>query len=605
MLRRSGWRTLLTLAALSLLLGPALAEPAKKDKKVEPKRLIAHIHLTGSLDENPPSSDPFTGSSSENFRLKLDRLHQAARDKEVQAVYLQIEDLSIGWGKLDELTRAIAELRKSGKKVHAYLDSADTSKDYLLARACDEVVMPESGWLMLTGIKAEVVFFKDLLDKVGLKADMLQMGEAKSAAEPLTRTSMSEASRKQLTGVVDDYYENQIVQRIVQSRPDKMLSAEQVKKLIDDGPFTARAALAAGLIDRVAYRNEFVRSLKKEIKGEKVDVVRDYKQKKKDKDIDLGNPFAVLKLMMGTPTSQRKTENPKIAVVYAVGAIVTGKSAESLLGGQSCGAETMVKAIRDAEEDKSVKAIVLRVDSPGGSALASDLIWHELKQCKKPVLASMSDVAASGGYYISMAAGKIYAEPGTLTGSIGVVGGKIALKGLYDKLGIKTETITRGANVNILSTDEPFSKSERAKMTALMQDVYDQFVDKALAGRKKAGKEMTRDQLLKLAGGRVWTGRQAKENGLIDELGGLEDAIVAAKVKAGYSADKDLEILMLPRSKSFLDTFLESKLESRLSLPAELRAVPGLARKLRGLEGLLQLQAEPVWLTLPYHVEIR
>src|SRR5205085_10645617 len=202
-------------------------------------------------------------------------------------------------------------------------------------------------------------------------------------------------------------------------------------------------------------------------------------------------------------------------------------------GEESCGARTMVEAIRQAENDKTVKAIVLRVDSPGGSALGSDLIWNELRRSKKPIIASMSDVAASGGYYISMAAKKIYAEPGTLTGSIGVVGGKIALAGLYDKVGITTDVIQRGANAGIFASDEPFSPTEREALTALMKDIYDQFVDQALAGRQKAGKKMTREGLLKIAGGRIWTGRQAKENGLVDELGSLVDAVAAAKNVAG------------------------------------------------------------------------
>jgi protease-4 len=608
MLRRSRWRALLALLAVSVLWLPAsLAAPEKKASKGkkdadEKGPVVAHIHLSGSLGESPPPIDPFTGGSAENFRHKLERLHEAARDKHVAALFLEIDGLSVGWGKLDELTKAVAEVRKSGKKVYAYLESADNSKEYLLALACDEVCMPESGWLMLTGLRAEVVFFKELLDKVGLKADMLQMGDFKSAAEPFTRTRMSEPARKQLTAVLDDYYENEIIQRIVRCREGKKLTAEQVKKLIDDGPYAARAAHKAGLIDWVDYRDRFVRTVRHEVKGEHVKVDYNYKQKKHE-DVDFSDFFAILKLL--APPKSRKTKDPTIAVIYAVGAITNGKGGDSILGEESCGAKTMVKAIRQAENDDKVKAIVLRVDSPGGSALASDMIWHELKRCKKPVIASMSDVAASGGYYISMAASKIYAEPGTLTGSIGVVGGKIATKGLFDKIGVRTEVIARGANVNILSSDTPFSPSEREKMTTLMQDVYDQFIDKALEGRKKAGKKMTREELLGLAGGRIWTGRQAKEKGLIDELGSLEDAIAAAKVQAGLPADKDVDILMLPHSRSFFDSLIESKSESRLQLPAELRLLPELVRKLRGLGGMLQLRGEPVLLSMPYHVEIR
>jgi protease-4 len=218
----------------------------------------------------------------------------------------------------------------------------------------------------------------------------------------------------------------------------------------------------------------------------------------------------------------------------------------------------------------------------------------------------MSDVAASGGYYISMAASKIYAEPGTLTGSIGVVGGKISLGGLEEKVGLKTEVITRGANANILSTTTPFSDSERKAMTAMMQDTYDQFLDKALQGRKKAGKEMSKESLLKLAGGRIWTGRQAKENGLIDELGSLDDTIAATKKMAGIADDADMELLQLPKPASFLETLLESKEEagSKMLLPL-LREFPEVTGKLNGLAGILRLRGEPVWVVIPYRVDVR
>jgi protease-4 len=252
-----------------------------------------------------------------------------------------------------------------------------------------------------------------------------------------------------------------------------------------------------------------------------------------------------------------------------------------------------------------VKAIVLRVDSPGGSALASDLMWNELRGCKKPVIASMSDVAASGGYYISMAAKKIYAEPGTLTGSIGVVGGKIALSGLYDKVGITTDVIVRGANAGIFSSDEPFSPSEREAMTALMKDTYDQFVDKALAGRKKAGKKMTREELLKIAGGRIWTGRQAKANGLVDELGSLDDAIAAAKKLAGLPPGMEVDLLELPKAKDPLEALLGSLADAQSPAVQMFRDLPAMAKHLRHVGGLLELRGEPVWVIMQDRFEVK
>ena len=219
---------------------------------------------------------------------------------------------------------------------------------------------------------------------------------------------------------------------------------------------------------------------------DKVKVAEDYGKAKSDK-LDLSNPFNILKLL--SPSEPASSNKPKVAVIYAVGTITTGKSGESLLGGRTIGSTTMIEAIREAEKDDTVKAIVLRVDSPGGSALASDLIWNELRRSKKPVIASMSDMAASGGYYISMATRKIYAEPGTLTGSIGVVGGKIVLGDLYGKIGLNSEVISRGANANILSTTTPFSDSERKAMTGMMKDTYDQFLDKAARRPQEGGPE--------------------------------------------------------------------------------------------------------------------
>jgi protease-4 len=586
-------------AAALVLAGSMLPARAADEKPAT----VAHIKLSGDLDESPPPLDPLFGLGGENFKTKLDRIKKAKKDDKVQALYLQINGLAIGWGKLDELCKAVADFRHSGKKVFAQLESGDT-KDYLLALACDEVSLPECGWVMLTGVRAEVTFYKELFEKIGVKADMLQMGEAKSAAEPFTRTKLSEASRKQLEGVIDDFYEKGIIERIVKSRPGKHFTTEQVKKLIDEGPFTAKRALEAGLVDRLAYADTFEDHLKDVLKAESVTVVKNYGHEKAE-ELDFSNPFAILKLL--APPKTTSSSKPKIAVIYAVGPITTGKSSESLLGGSTVGSTTLVEAIRQAENDKTVKAIVLRVDSPGGSALASDLIWNETCKCKKPVVASMSDVAGSGGYYISMGAKKIYAEPNTITGSIGVLGGKLALGGTFEKIGITTDVVSRGANAGLFSITQPFSESEKKALTVLMQDVYDQFLDKALAGRKKAGKEMTREQLVKLAGGRIWTGRQAKENGLIDEVGTLDDAIAAAKQLADVPADKEMELLILPKSKSFLDALMDAKSDTRL-MGVEgrlLRELPELAQKLRPAGALLQLRGEPVWVLTPYQIDVK
>jgi protease IV len=590
---------------LALVALAALPLTTQRLRAADDAPVIAHIKLSGDLDEAPVASDPLFGGGAENFKSKLDRIHKAAKDDAVKGLYVEIDGLGVGWGKLDELSRAIAEFRKAGKKAYAYMEGGE-AKDYLLATSCDEICTPESGWILLIGLRAEVSFYKDLLDKIGVKADILRMGDAKSAAEAYTQNKMSDASRKQLEGVLDDYYENSMIGRIVKNRAGKKFTAEQVRKIIDEGPYAAHAAEKAGLIDRVAYKQAFEESLKATLKADNGKIARNYGQAKSE-ELDLSSPFALFKLLSPSKGTE-SNDKPKIAVVYAVGTINTGKSSGSLFGEASCGSQTMIEAIRQAEEDKSVKAIVLRVDSPGGSALASDLIWSELVRCKKPVIASMSDVAASGGYYISMGCQKIYADPSTLTGSIGVFGGKMALEGVYEKIGIHTEVISRGANAGIFSSTFPFSPSEKEAMTALIHDTYDQFLDKAIDGRNKAGVKITRKELEPIAGGRIWTGRQAKERGLVDELGNLDDAVAAAKKAAGMAADKDLDLLVLPKPRSFIDALLESKAESlapKMQLLSLLRDAPELAPKLKAVEGFLRMRGEPVWLIEPCQISVR
>ena len=550
------------------------------------------------MDEKAPAADNLFGSVGETFETRLGRIRKAGADKAVSALLLEIDGPALGWGKMHELTRAIADFRATGKKVYAYIDGG-ANADYMIALACDDVCVPDAAWLMLTGVRMEVTFYKGLLDKLGVKADMLHMGDFKGAAEPYTRENLSEPNRKQLSNVLDDFYDNEMVARVVSGRKKANLTPARVKKLIDAGPYSARAALEAGLIDRVAYLDDYESVIKADLGVDSIEVRRNY-GKKKHEEVSIMGLYS--KLLLGSGPKVFSSKTPKVAVIYATGAIVSGKSGTSLMGGESVGSETLIAAIRQAEEDDTVKAIVLRVDSPGGSALASDLIWKELRRCKKPILASMSDVAASGGYYIAMAAGKIYAEPGTITGSIGVVGGKMALRGVYDKIGIKTEVLSRGANSGLLSSTEPFSDSEREAFRSLMKDTYDIFVDKALEGRTRAGKKMSRDELLELAGGRIWTGRQAKANGLIDELGTLEEVIAAAAKLGGLPATRRPDLLYLPKSRGLMESLLENQLDASL---AATQRKAGLTEKLRGVDTLIELRRDPVWAIAPFRLEVK
>lgn len=601
------WYCLLVLLMLALGSAELPLLPADEPKTDKDFPAVAHIRLSGGLDETPVSEDPLLGSGSENFRSKIERLKKAAADKKVAGIYLHLDGVETGWAKVDELIQTIELCRSKGKKIFGYLEGGGT-RDFLIALACDEVCMPASSYLMLTGMYSEVTFYADLLAKLGIRAEMLWMGVYKFTGEAYVRTSMSPEARKQMTLVLDDFFEHSLVGAIARNRQragQKNLTPEAVKKIIDQGPFTARKAHESGLIDRVSYAGEFEDSFKKALGTDRIKLVRNYAQAK-GQQLDLSNPFDLFKLL-SPPKTQKKSGKDRIALLYATGTIVTGRGGVGLLDGRSIGSTTMVEAIRQAENDPSVKAIVLRVDSPGGSALASDLIWQELKRCKKPVIASMSDVAASGGYYICMGARKIFAQPGTLTGSIGVVGGKLALRGLYDKIGITTDVIQHGTNSGILSTTDGFTPSQRKAMEALMQETYEQFLAKAMEGRAAAGKKFTREQFLKVAEGRIWTGRQAKENGLVDELGSLEDAIGEARRQAGLAQDADIDYLILPKPRSLLDTLLEAKGETSLLARqlGPLTEVPGLTRHLQAVEALLQLRQEPVWLLAPHSLEIR
>ncbi|AMV26140.1 Protease 4 [Gemmata sp. SH-PL17] len=588
------------LFALVLLFQSTVAV-AQEPKKEAPAAGVAHIVLGGGMDEGAPADGPF-GGGSETLRQKIDRIKAAAKDKTVAALYLRLDELHVGFGKVNELRRAIADFRAAGKKVFAYAEEFDT-KAYLVALACDTISVPESGGLNMVGLRAEVSYYKDALKLATLDVDVLKMGGYKSAVEPFLRADMSPENREQITSMMNDNFDKELVAALVTGRPNLKLTPASAEALIDEGPFTARKALKLGLVDALQYEDQFESGFAKTLGRDEVKIVRGYgKPKKADSAGGLG---ALMDLM--SPKKKSETKEPKVAVIHVIGAIASGKGGFSLLGGQSVGSDTIVEAIRDAEKNPTVKAIVLRVDSPGGSALASDVIWRALAVCKKPVVASMGDVAASGGYYVCMNARRIFAEPGTLTGSIGVFGMKIVTGKLEERVGVTTHVISRGKNTGVNSATFKWSESERKAMTEIIEEVYDQFTDKAVAGRVAAGqKQMTKAKLLELAGGRVWTGRQAKANGLVDELGTLDDAIAFAKKEAGIDPSKDLELLMLPKGSSFLDKLMDGDLDLPFSRAlADLKNVPGGAKAVELMAPVLSAHKAPVQMLMPFHVEFK
>ncbi|NIL96302.1 MAG: signal peptide peptidase SppA [Planctomycetales bacterium] len=583
--------------ALAVVGATAIAEEPDSQKSTVAKKItLASIKIEGPFPETEKQVGLF-GELEQSLAKTIARLEKAAEDDDIDGVILRLRGPAVGRGKIHELRSAIFRARERGTKVYADLQMA-LPADYLIASACDQIVMPPGGALVLTGVRAEVMFFKDLLQKIGVQADFIQVGDFKGAAEPYMRSKMSPQLRQQFESLVEDLYQ----QMVADVAADRKLDPEQVRKLVDQGLFTATAAKEAGLIDRVAYEDELKTAIREEHEADKLSVIKNYGKKKMDTEFSgFTGMVKLMNLMMGIEPTRSRGRGDKIALVYAVGAIMSGESQQGLFAESTLGADTIVKALRKAAADEKVKAIVLRVDSPGGSAIASDLIWREVKKIDKPVIASMGDVAASGGYYIAMGADQVFAEPATLTGSIGVVGGKLAMGDTLGMIGIHTETISRGRNSGVFSLKKPFSTAEREVITRLMEETYKQFTTKAAQGR-----QMELAKMQELAQGKVYTGRQAKELGLVDQLGTLSDAVAAAKKAAGIEGDKKVDLLILPKPKSMFEQLFGGPTVESRSISRQLRRLaPQFSAPLASAEMWQRLFAEPVNLVLPYQVQIR
>jgi protease-4 len=462
------------------------------------------------------------------------------------------------------------------------------NKEYYIASACDRIYLAPPGELFINGLAANVMFFRGSLDKLGVYPDIYQIGEYKSAGDMFTRKDMSDAHREYINSLLDDLF-NRYVEAIAIARGK---TPEEVRAIIDNSPYSALKAKEAGLIDSAGYRDELDKEIKSKLGYKDTDELR----------LVRGSQYREV-----TPESLGLDKGERIAVIYATGDIGSGKSDNSPTGDQSIGSDTLAKALKDAREDKTIKAIVLRVDSPGGSGLASDIIWQavEAAKHKKPVVVSMSDVAASGGYYISASANKIIAQPSTITGSIGVVGGKPVMRGFYDWIGVSNEYVLRGKNAGMFRETEKFNPDERAKFEEWIKTTYyTDFVPKVARGR---GKEPA---FIDLVGqGRVWTGSQGKENGLVDEFGGLDRAVAVAKQLANIPADKEVRRVILPHPQTFLQQLLnagDSTSTERQQQRAVFAALPEDARRaLRYMKLLDQMKSGQSMLLMPFELTIR
>lgn len=493
------------------------------------------LKVKGSLPDYVPDNTlrRIFGGDDPSFSSLLMQLKKAKVDKRIGALLLEIEISEVGWGKADELRDAIADFRTSGKPAYAYMELA-TNKEYYLATACDKIFVAPPGELVITGFAADVMFFRGSLDKLGIYPDFVQIGKYKNAPDTFTRKEMSESHREVVNALLDDQFKR-YVGAIAKTRNK---SSDDVRAIIDNAPYSAKQALAAGLIDGANYKDEVEKELKKRLGYKDSDKLH----------IAKGSDYRKV-----SPESVGLNKGERIAVIYAAGTISSGKSDNSPFGGsQSIGSETYVKAINDARDDKKIRAIVLRVNSPGGSSFASDVIWHAIESArqKKPVVISMADVAASGGYYIACNASKIIAEPSTITGSIGIFAGKPVMKGFYNWLGISNEYVLRGKNAGLFRETEQFTPEEREKFFGIIKGIYyDDFVPKVAKGR---GRDP--EYINSIGQGRVWSGAQAKEKGLIDEFGGLDRAIEVAKQLANIPADKSVHRVIYPRPRNFFES---------------------------------------------------
>ncbi len=529
------------------------------------------LAMNGDIPEAPPVEIPIPFIQSQSPPTVRDiwtSLRQAATDNRIKAVLLQPRGLDTGWGKLQEFRQEISDFKKSGKPVYAFLQSPG-SKEYFLATAADKIFLSPDDSLDVKGFLLEELYFKGTLDKLGVQVQVDHIGRYKDAGDIFTKTGMSPETREVLNQVLDQIYGN-FCSVVGQARRK---SAGDVKALIDNGPFLAAQAKANGLVDQLAYEDE---------------VYSDLKRKTGVGDLK--------KIKLRTYFHAAPGHGDRIAVLVGEGDIVSGNPNNGFGSQALISSGGFAKLVRQVREDSSIKGVILRVNSPGGDAVASDEILHELKLLSraKPLVVSMSDVAASGGYFMSMTGDPVVAYPDTITGSIGVLYIRPNVKGLYDKLGIQEDALTRGKMADIDSETIPLSDAAKQKLHESIESTYRAFVTKVAAARKK-----TYAQIDPLAQGRVWMGAQAHDNGLVDELGGFDEAVSLIRKRANLSPSGATNLVLYPPRRTLFEILTESSPDAFESAAAEDRirkALPGLPDSTLLKGGLLRI--------LPYKLTV-
>ncbi len=505
------------------------------------------LNLEGTVPEQAPVDVSIPYLQQEPPLTVLDTwklLRRAASDTRVKALVLEPRGLDAGWAKLEELRAEIVAFKQSGKPVYAYLRNAGTA-EYYLATAADKIYMAPEDELDVKGIRAELMFLKGTLDKLGVTMEFEHVGKYKDAPDTFTKTSPSPETLEVTNEILDQYYGN-MVQVIADGRK---LPPGAVRGVIDQGPFIGKSALDSGLVDALIFEDEMLGQLNTNLKtGLKKIGARSYSK------------------AAGADPAGRS----RIAYVTGDGEITRGNPGEDV-SDSGITAFSMVKVLRQVADDSSIKGVILRVDSPGGDGIASDDILHEMKLLskKKPVLISMSDLAASGGYFIAMTGDPVVAYSNTLTGSIGVFFGKVNLSGLYDKIGMKKELLTRGHFAAIDSENKPLTPEEKDKVQKEIQVFYRGFVERVAEARKRPY-----DQVEPLAQGRVWLGAQAKMNGLVDEIGGLDRAVEMIKQRTNIPASEQVTLVTYPPRRTILEMLLKNSTDNS-ELESAIKAVAG------------------------------
>jgi protease IV len=514
---------------------PMIAEQLARLRRQRTAPLVLELDLTDGIAEEPPADPVSAVLTMRRSRLAdlLEGLRRARSDQRVRALIVKVGGRPIGLATVQEIRRAVGEFRDAGKLTVAWAETfgefSAGNVPYYLATAFDTIYLQPSGDLGLTGIAMERYFLRGTLDQLGVDFQVAKRHEYKSAAEQLTERSFSgparEATERMAASITD-----QLTEAIAERR---RLEPAQVRGLIDRGPFLARQAHEAGLVDELGYRDEVYARVKRHAGPDAILL-----------------PLGRYQRSRALAERARRLPSPKqrhVALVYATGPIRRGRSGRGPLSGGAMGSDTISAALRAATADDGARAILLRVNSPGGSYVASDTIWREVVRARnagKPVVVSMGDVAASGGYFIAMAADAIVAQAGTITGSIGVLSGKPVVGGLLGRAGITTDSVTEGAHSDMFNTTRPFSEDEWALVNDWLDHIYADFTGKVAEGRR-----MSPERVHELARGRVWTGADALANGLVDELGGMDRAAAIARRRAGLPATAPLRIY--PRNSPF------------------------------------------------------